>query len=68
MIVKGRVEETIIISKEVEVEVPDGASDDAVEMALRDKAYEKIITDQDSGWELIDSLEVDVQTSSWPRL
>ena len=59
--VTGRVVETLTIYKDVEAEVEDDAGEDDIEQALRDKAYEKIITDEDSGWELDETLEVDVQ-------
>ena len=64
MRVRGYVEETLIIVKEVEVEVPDGSEDDAIHEAVRDKAYEECVTDvkyNAHGWEGVETINVDVK-------
>ena len=63
MKVRGYVEETIIVVKEVDVEVPDNATDDIIHTTVRDKCYEKTILDyQDQhGWEGTNTLDVDVK-------
>lgn len=59
--IKGRVVETLVIYKDVEVEVADDLNEESVQDAIRDEAFKKIITDPESGWELDETLEVDVQ-------
>ena len=63
MKVRGYVEETLIVVKAVEVEVPDDADDGAIHEAVRDKCYEKTILDyQDQhGWEGTETTNVDVK-------
>lgn len=64
MKVRGYVEETLVVVKEVEVEVPDGAEDDVVQEAIRSKAYEECIIDDKysgHGWEGADCLNVDIR-------
>jgi hypothetical protein len=61
MKVKGEVVETLLIKKEVEVEVPDGSTPDVIDEAIRDEAYKAIITDPDAGgWELVETMDVEV--------
>lgn len=62
MRVRGYVEETLIVVKEVEVEVPDDADDGAIHEAVRDKSYEHTILDYKDkhGWEGVNTLNVDV--------
>jgi hypothetical protein len=59
--VVGRVIETLTVVKDVEVEVPDNASEQEIKDALRDKAYEKLVSDG-TGWEGVwsDGVEVEV--------
>lgn len=63
MKVRGYVEETIIVVKEIDIEVPDDAKDDAIHTAVRDKCYEKTILDyQDQhGWEGVECTDVNVR-------
>lgn len=58
----GKVVETLVVEKEVVVEVPDNSSDDTIEQAIRDKAYEQTILDGTHGWEGIETQDVRV---SW---
>lgn len=58
--VKGTVTETIVVQKEVEIEVPDDASAEYVQAAVRAKAYEKNILIGDHGWEGIETQGVEV--------
>lgn len=57
---KGTVTETLIIQKEVEVEVSDNASKEEVEQAIRTKAYEKNILQGDHGWDGVESQGVEI--------
>ena len=61
--IKGKITETIIVQKDVEVEVPDDADEDVIEQTVRDEAYKECISDikYDHGWEGIETLAVDVQ-------
>lgn len=60
----GKVTETIVLVKEVEIEVPDECEDGEIEDVIRKKAYEKALTDLDikekTGWEGADTLEVEI--------
>lgn len=58
--IKGTVTESLIVQKEVEVEVPDGATREDLIAALRAKAYEKTIMIGDHGWDVVDSEGVDI--------
>lgn len=60
--VTGYVIETLTVQKEVEVQVPLDADDEQVRAALRDKAYEKLVT-SGSDWEIINSNGVSVEIS-----
>jgi len=62
--VKGTVTETLIVQKEVEVEVPDNASGEDIAAAIRSKAYEKNILQGDHGWEGIESNGMDISVES----
>jgi len=59
--VTGKVVETIIVEKLVEAEVPAEFTDDQASDAIRKKAYDKIIGEPESGWELVETIDVDVK-------
>jgi Pyruvate/2-oxoacid:ferredoxin oxidoreductase delta subunit len=61
MKITGQVTETLIIQKEVEVEVPDNATDEQVKEAIRAKANEKTILSGNHGWEGIESFGQDIE-------
>ena len=63
MKVTGKVTETLVVEKEVEVEVSDNATEFQIDQAIRREAYKKIMVadDNDHGWELVDSVETDVK-------
>ena len=72
-IVKGTVTEILIIRKKVELEIQDmekGGDDDAdldmISEMVRDKAYEKTISEfqEVHGWEPIETINVDVDWRS----
>jgi len=58
--VNGTVTETLIVQKEVEVEVADSASKEEIEQAIRTKAYEKNILQGDHGWDGVESQGVEI--------
>jgi hypothetical protein len=60
MKVRGFVTETIIVVKEIDVEVPDDAEEDAIHTAVRDACYAEIVTPH-NGWELAETLDMDVK-------
>jgi hypothetical protein len=57
MKIKATVTETLVVQKEVELEV---STEQDIEEAIREKAYEDTIMDGDHGWEGINCLEVDI--------
>lgn len=61
--IKGSITETIIVKKDVSVEVPDDASEDKILEAVRAKAYEETILDYTDrhGWKGIETLDVNVE-------
>jgi hypothetical protein len=61
MKVVGIVTETLVVQKEVEIEVPDDADDGEIHQAVRDKSYEHTILDcKTHGWDGVDTLDVEV--------
>ena len=62
MKVQGKVVETLVIEKVVEVEVPDDCAQSTIEEFLKAKAYEdEIFSDSDThGWEGVQTNEVEV--------
>jgi hypothetical protein len=61
MKIQGQVTETIIIQKEVEVDVPDDSTKEQIEEAIRAKANEKSILIGDHGWEGVESNGQDIE-------
>ncbi len=59
MKVKGHVVETILVVKDVEVDVPDKSGDTDIEKAIRNEAYASTLQDM-NGWELTDTLDVEI--------
>lgn len=64
MKVYGKISETLVMEKEVEVEVADDADDEQIEQAIRDAAYEETIC-YSGGWEGVDTTDV---TINWHRV
>lgn len=58
--IKATVVETMVVRKEVEIKVLDGATVDEIDDAIREEAYKTIITDADSGWKIEETLDVDI--------
>jgi len=61
--VRGKVTETIVVEKVLDIEVPAEFTDEQVQDAVRKKAYDKIIGEPDSGWELIETADVNVKVT-----
>jgi len=61
--VEGTVRETLLVKKEVVVEVEDNASPEHVEQALREEALKKLIIDDGHGWkiEFSDGIDAEVE-------
>lgn len=60
MKITGTITETLVVEKDVIVDVRDDASQDEIEQAIRAKAYEKLVRTKD-GWEIIETLNVDIK-------
>jgi len=64
MKIKARVEEALIVMKEVEIEVPDDADDDEIENAIRSDAVKDRVGTHGTGWEILSS---EGFTTHWKR-
>lgn len=65
MKVKALVTETVIIQKEVELEVPDDTDALELEDLARDKACEETLQ-ENNGWELASSEGIEVEVTRLP--
>lgn len=60
MEITGTITETLVVEKDVTVDVRDDASQDEIEQAIRAKAYEKLVSTE-TGWEILETLNVDIK-------
>ena len=67
MVVTATIEENLLVTKTVTVDVDDNASTEDIEQAVRNKAYEKLVS-TNTGWEIQECFAVDITIFDKPKV